>query len=82
VSFAVLAVVLVGTGLYGIISYNVTLVFASSRVLASLLYGVKPLDSIAVTAAILGMVAVGLVAAFLPARRAANADPMRALRYE
>lgn len=58
------------------------LVFASSRFLASLLYGVTPLDPLSIACAALGIFAVGLVATFIPARRAASIDPMRALRYE
>jgi predicted permease len=58
------------------------LAYATSRIVSTLLYGVKPHDPwtmIAVTAVLL---AGGLAAACIPARRAAAVDPMVALRSE
>jgi predicted permease len=52
------------------------------RALASLLFGVKPLDAASVLAAAALLLAVSAVAAYLPARRAARVDPMEALRTE
>ncbi len=46
------------------------------------LYGVSPVDPVAVTAAVLLFGVVALVASYLPARRAARVDPMVALRAE
>lgn len=50
--------------------------------LASQLYGLSALDPLTLTAAVLVLAAVGLAACWLPARRAAHADPIRVLRAE
>ncbi|HEU4628479.1 MAG TPA: ABC transporter permease [Gemmatimonadaceae bacterium] len=53
---------------------------ALTRVLASLLFGVQPTDPLTFGAVTLLLLAVALLASYLPARRAARADPARALR--
>jgi ABC-type antimicrobial peptide transport system permease subunit len=53
-----------------------------TRIIESQLYGVKPHDPASLTIACLGVIAVAMIAALLPARRALLIDPVRALRYE
>ena len=55
---------------------------AVTRYLQSFLFGVKPSDPVTIVAVAFGLVAVALLASYIPARRAMNTDPMVALRYE
>jgi predicted permease len=52
------------------------------RYIAAELYGVKPGDPRTIALAAIGLVAIGLLAAAIPARRAARVSPMQALRDE
>jgi len=121
-SFAGLALLLAAIGLYGVISYSVSLrtrelgvrmalgaqrrsvlqlvlmqgmklaaigiacgaaaAIALSRVFSSLLFQVGMADALPWFTAITVLLFVVLVATFLPARRAASIEPMRALRSE
>ena len=71
-----LVLVLVGIGL------GVGVALAAGRLIASLLFGLQPTDTVTMAGAILAVAAVSALAGYLPARRAAAVDPMVALRYE
>ena len=55
---------------------------ALARLLSSFLYHVSPIDPLSLAAATVGLLAVGVVAALLPAWRAGRLDPAAVLREE
>jgi predicted permease len=121
-AFAVLATLLAGVGLYGVLSYSVqqrtreigirmalgadrarvrTLVarqvggmllvgsvvgmaaaFGLGRAAQSLLFGLEGHDPLVFSLAVALLAAIALLAGFVPARRAAQVNPMQALRYD
>jgi len=57
-------------------------VFAAHRLLSSMLMIRPEHDAVTIAAVVVGLGAIGLIAALIPARRAASVEPMRALRME
>jgi len=120
--FGALALILAAVGVYGVLSYSVSLqtkeigirmslgaqprqmmwlvigqgmtlalvglglgliaAFAAARVLSSLLFGVSAHDPLTFALVPLSLLAVSVLACYIPARRAIGVDPIIALRYE
>jgi ABC-type antimicrobial peptide transport system permease subunit len=57
-------------------------VYGAGKLISSLLFGLTAADPVALTLATVLMFVVAAVAGYIPARRAAQTDPMVALRYE
>jgi len=58
------------------------LALALGRSAGALLFGVKPHDPLTILVSAAGLAAVAILASYVPARRAAQLDPMAALRDE
>jgi ABC-type antimicrobial peptide transport system permease subunit len=121
-AFAVLATLLAGVGLYGVLSYSVAqrtreigvrmalgadsgqvrglvmkqvgmmtavgsvlgiaAALGLGRAARSLLFGLEGHDALVFSMSVLLLALVALAAGYVPARRAAQVDPMQALRYD
>jgi ABC-type antimicrobial peptide transport system permease subunit len=61
---------------------GVPVAIAGARLMRSMLFGVRPGDTISFLVALFGVILVALAASIIPARRAAALDPIVALHYE
>jgi ABC-type antimicrobial peptide transport system permease subunit len=122
VSFGVLAALLSGVGIYGVLAYSTTqrtreigirialgssrlaisriiladvlllaglgivvalpVAFGLTRLIKSQLFGVSPADPMSLVSAVVLVTLVAIIAALIPAQRAATIDPTKALRTE
>jgi ABC-type antimicrobial peptide transport system permease subunit len=72
------AAIMLGIG----IVLGIAAALASASVLRSMLYGIGSRDPFVLSVVCASVALVGLIAAYIPAIRAANVDPIVALRYE
>jgi predicted permease len=64
------------------LAVGLPMIWAVTRLASTLLFGLTPTDPVSLLLAALLMIAVAMMAGYLPARRATRVDPMVALRYE
>ncbi len=75
----------VGKGLgilFSALAIGMAVAFAFSRVMSGLLFGIRALDLPSIVGASVLLTIVGLLACYIPARRAIRVDPVVALRHE
>jgi ABC-type antimicrobial peptide transport system permease subunit len=61
---------------------GIAVALASTHALGSLLFGVAPLDALTFVGMSAWMITIGLLASYMPARRASNVNPMESLRSD
>jgi predicted permease len=64
------------------VAIGMPLALAVTQLMRSAFFGIKPYDPLTVTGSVALLLAIAVLAAWIPARRAAKIDPMEALRYE
>jgi predicted permease len=64
------------------VGFGLLLAFGFTRLLSGLLMGVSPIDPLTFAGVSVFLACVGLLASFIPARRAMNVEPLKALKYE
>ncbi|HTF69171.1 MAG TPA: FtsX-like permease family protein, partial [Edaphobacter sp.] len=64
------------------IAVGIPVTLAGSRVVANLLFGLRGTDTASLLGSVVALMLVSIMAGYLPARRAAQVDPMVALRCE
>ena len=64
------------------LAIGVPLALAGSQMVSKLLYGLSPWDPVSLVGGVCLLVGIGVLAGYLPARRASMVDPTVALRYE
>jgi putative ABC transport system permease protein len=64
------------------VAIGVVAAFAASRLVASMLFEIRPFDPTSYAATALGLLAIAALACYVPARRAMRVDPIVALRQE
>ena len=64
------------------VAIGVALALGLTRLMSTLLYEVQPMDPATFVVVAIGLLAVALLACYIPARRAAGVEPMEALRVE
>ncbi|HEV2351857.1 MAG TPA: ABC transporter permease, partial [Terriglobia bacterium] len=64
------------------VALGIPAALAATRVISSMLYGLKATDPLTIMASVSVMIAVAVFAGYLPARRASRVDPIIALKYE